>query len=264
MDAARARGRFPPRFVMEGGRSMARHMGMTEARLTELLPVASLYQYFLPSVLAADPSNFTRIESRLPQSFALVRDKFSELESHRQLVITTFHMSCLPLVPMLANVACTQLRTGPRHVIVAPRNRSWLETDSGRWVTEVCEVIVADTGGLRRLVAGLRDGSVERLVTLVDGPHPPGNPGTRALSGISPALGFRIGVLSRVLSMGIPVLPVLHYWQSERLAIEFGPLLTSPPASREEGIDAVAGIIEGILRRHPEQWLNWPAARLRT
>ena len=80
------------------------------------------------------------------------------------------------------------------------------------------------------------------------------------MSGISPGLGFRTGVLSHILSMGIPVLPVLHYWQSERLAIEFGPVLTS----REEGIAAVANIIEGILRRHPEQWLNWPAARLRT
>jgi hypothetical protein len=260
MDAAKAGGRFPPRFVMEGGRSMARHMRMTEPRLAELLPAASLYQYFLPSVIAADPSNFTQIESRLPQSFALIRDRFSELESYPQLVIMTFHMSGLPLVPVLGNVAYMQLRSGPRHAMVAPGNMGWLALERGRWLTEVCEVIVANSGGLRRLVAGLRDGSIERLGILVDGPHPPGSPGTRALSGISPALGFRTGVLSHVLSMGIPVLPVLHYWHSERLAIEFGPLLTSP----EEGIEAVAGIIEGILRRHPEQWLNWTAARLRT
>ena len=260
MDAAGARGRCPPRFVVEGGRSMAKHLGLTDARLAEMLPAAALYQHFLPSVLAADPSNFKELQYRLPQSFAQIRDKLSDLQSHPQLVIMMFHMSGLPLVPALANVACVQLRSGPRHVMIAPKNRSWLTMESGRWVTEVCEVILANSAGLRRLLAGLRDGSIERLGALVDGPHPPGSPGTRALSGISPALGFRTGVLRRILSMGIPVLPVLHYWQSERLVIEFGSLLTSP----QEGIDAVAGIIEGILRRHPEQWLNWTAARLRT
>jgi hypothetical protein len=260
MDGASASGRFPPRFVMEGGRSMARHMGITEPRLAELLPAASLYQYFLPSVLAADTSNFTQIESRLPESFALIRDKFSELESHPQLVILTFHMSGLPLLLALTNGAYRQLRSGPCHVMVAPRNMGWLAVENGRWVREACKVIVANSAGLRRLVTGLRDGSIERLGALVDGPDAPGNPGTRALSGISPTLGFRTGLLSHILSMGIPVLPVLHYWRCERLAIEFGPLLTSPA----DGIDAVAGIIECILRRHPEQWLNWTAARLRT
>lgn len=260
MRAASARGPFPPRFVTEGGRAMARHLGFTNAHLAEMLPTAALYQFFLPSVLAADPSNFTQSASRLPESFALIRDRLTKLESYPQLVILPFHMSGLPLIPALMNAACMQLRSGPRHVLIAPGNISWLAVESGRWLKEGCEVIASNTGGLRRLVAGLGDGSIERLGVLVDGPHPPGKPGTRALSGISPGLGFRTGVLRHILSMGIPVLPVLHYWQSERLAIEFGPLLIAP----EEGIDAVAGIIEGMLLRHPEQWLNWTAARLRT
>ena len=106
MDAAGARGRCPPRFVVEGGRSMAKHLGLTDARLAEMLPAAALYQHFLPSVLAADPSNFKELQYRLPQSFAQIRDKLSDLQCHPQLVIMMFHMSGLPLIPALANVAC--------------------------------------------------------------------------------------------------------------------------------------------------------------
>jgi hypothetical protein len=32
----------------------------------------------------------------------------------------------------------------------------------------------------------------------------------------------------------------------------------------ERGISTVASLIEDLLRRHPEQWLNWGAASLRT
>jgi hypothetical protein len=260
MRAASARRSFPPRFVVEGTRAMARHLGMTEVCMREALGEAVLYQCFLPSVLAANPSHFTEAHCRLPDSFALVRKRLAELEPHPQLAFLTFHMSGVPLVLMLLNACCLSLRNGPRHVLIAPLNMAWLAEESGRWLLQAADVIATDSAGLRRLVAGLRDGSIQRIATLVDGPQPPGAPGVRALNGLSAGLGFRTGVLRRMLSMGIPVLPVTHFWHLDRLTLEFGPVLRSPG----EGIDAVAGIIEDMLRRHPEQWLNWPAARLRT
>jgi hypothetical protein len=259
MQAASARSPFPPRFILEGARAMGKHLGMNDERINELLPEAVFYQVFLPSALAADPSNFTAIDRRLPESFALMYNRLAELKSHPQILIASFHMPGAPVVPMLANAAVVSLGDHG-HILIAPRNTSWLGLENGKWVRESAEVIVANPAGLRRLVAGLRDGSIRRLEALVDGPHPPGAPGVRVLRGLSPTLGFRTGVLRTVLSMGIPVLPVAHFWLPDRLALEFGPLLQEPA----EGIDTVAGMIEQLLRRHPEQWLNWPAASLRT
>jgi lauroyl/myristoyl acyltransferase len=62
--------------------------------------------------------------------------------------------------------------------------------------------------------------------------------------------------------MQIPVLPVTHAWESDRLVIEWQPLIDG--ADPSAGVDAIAALIERLLRRHPEQWLNWAAARIRT
>ena len=75
--------------------------------------------------------------------------------------------------------------------------------------------------------------------------------------------------MARILNMGIPMRPITHYWESDSLILEWHPFLNHPPRpdgnrAREEAISVVASLIEGLLRRHPEQWLNWSAAGLRT
>lgn len=259
-EAFRARGAYPPRSVAGGVRGMAAHLGLSEREAARRLDDSALYQCFLPSALAADPRNFTETAARLPASAAIVREKMAGLKAHPQFMVLVFHMSGMPCVGMLASEVCSTLYGGPRHCLIAPRNAAWLNHEKSRWLSGRVEMVVADRPGLRRLVAGLRDGTVLRLAAMIDGPQPPGRPGVHALAGVSPALGFRTGILRCVLELGIPVLPLAHWWDSGRLALEWGPLLRDPG----DGVDTVAGIIEDLLRRRPEQWLNWTAASLRT
>src|SRR5262249_54865433 len=142
--------------------------------------------------------------------------------------------------------------------VVASRNIAWTKLESGRWTGELGQIIGTDASELRRLLTGLRSGELQRLVVMVDGPHPPGRPGTRALANVSPTLGFKTGLLRWILGMGIRALPLAHYWEGTELVLEWGDPLTS------DGESQIAGVIEYLLRRHPEQWLNWTAASLRT
>lgn len=260
MEEASSRQPFPPRFTKEGARCMAGHLGMPESRMKELLRDAALYQVFLPAAIVANPAQCQAAARNAPVSFEKVRSALAAVEQHPQVVVLAFHMSGLPLVSSLVDAAWTDLDAGPKHLLLAARNMSWLTQDSGSWVAERGTILGADRAGLRQLLTGLRAGTIRRLLAMVDGPQAPGGPGTRALSGISAGLGFRTGLVSTVLGLGIPILPLLHFWDGERLVVECGPVLTSV----DNGIDAMAGHIESLLRRHPEQWLNWPAASLRT
>jgi hypothetical protein len=251
-------GPMPPRSVVESARTMAAHTGMAP----ELGEAAALdmafWQMFLPSALGSDPANFTDVRTRLPHSSEIVRAGVARFAGHRQLVFAAFHMAGFPLVAAMLAPALRDVHGVRGHVLVARRNMPWLRTSTGRWVDEIGDVISTDRPGLRRLHAGLRDGSIRRLVLLVDGPHRPG-PGRRALTGISPALAFKTGLLRKLLAMHIPVLPLTHVWVDQRLHLEWQPLLPGDP---DAGVDATAGLIESLLRRHPEQWLNWAAARI--
>jgi len=93
---------------------------------------------------------------------------------------------------------------------------------------------------------------------LVDGPHAPGGRGTRALASVSPALGFRTGLLTTILSMGIPVQPLDACLGVERAVVDVASLLDPAGADEsdraEHGVSTVAAIIEGLLKSHPEQW----------
>jgi hypothetical protein len=266
--ASEAKSPIAPRFLLEAARSMARHMGMPDPRMKACLPSMAFWQIFLPSALAGDTSWFTEPGLHMPWSFESVRDGVAEVETWPQVVFAGFHMVAFPLIAAMLGAACKGLHNGP-HVLVARRNMGWLRIESGRWAFEAGEVISTDPAGLRRLIAGLRSGEIQRLVILVDGPHPPASRGTRALSNVSPTLGFKTGLLTRILSMGIPVRPLTHFWESNHLQVKWHALLD--PARDRGGIDAaehgiatLASLFEDLLRRHPEQWLNWAAASLRT
>jgi hypothetical protein len=239
---------------------MARHVGMTDQRMQDLLPQLAHYQIFLPSAFSADTRNFTEATSRFPVAYHRVRSALDALESHRQLVVCAFHMSAVPLIATLVGAAWAEVHDGPLHAMFATRNLSWLRTESWRWTADTGTFLGGDRADLRRLITGLRDGSIERLLILVDGPHSPTGPGTRALNNLSPALGFKTGLLRSILSTKIPVLPLTHFWEADRLTIDAHPLL----AAGGDGISEIAEMIEDLLRSHPDQWLNWPAASLRT
>src|SRR5262249_7801938 len=156
---------------------------------------------------------------------------------------------------------CTETTSGRRHALLAPRNIAWLHTPSGRWTFDAWETISADPPGLRRLISGLKHGTITRLLILVDGPHPAGSPGTRTLTNISPTLAFKTGLLTRILAMGIPIRPLTHVWESNALELNWRPYVSDTCSrdgivSEEQAISDIASIIEGLLRRHPEQWLN--------
>jgi hypothetical protein len=191
------------------------------------------------------------------------------LESRSQVVIAAFHTAALPLVGALAAAALADVRSGPRHLLISKGNMGWLRLAGGRWVLEAAEIIPTDPAGLRRLMSGLKSGAITRLMILVDGPHAPGGRGTRALASLSPALGFRTGLLTTILSMGIPIQPLTHVWESNALSLTWHPLLDPAGADEcdraaEHGVSTVAASIEGLLRSQPEQWLNWTAASIRT
>jgi hypothetical protein len=247
---------MPPRLIAESARTMTAYMGTAPELAGAAALAMAFWQMFLPSVVGSDPANFTEVATRLPQSFDIVRSGVTRVAGHRQLVFAAFHMAAFPLVAAMLPAAVRDVHGARGHVLVARRNVPWLRTDTGRWVEEVADVISTDGRGLRRLHAGLRDGSIRRLLILVDGPHRPG-PGTHALTGISPALGFKTGLLRRLLALHIPVLPLTHGWVEQRLDLEWQPLLPGDP---DAGVATTAGLIESLVRRHPEQWLNWAAA----
>jgi len=250
-------GAVPPRLVAENARTMAAYIGMAPSAVEAAVRWMPLWQMFLPSVLGRDSANFTDVRARLPHSFDIVRRGVAEMAAHRQLVFAAFHMAAFPLVAAMLAAAVFDEHGERGHVLVAQRNLAFLTLESGRWVSEVANVISTDARGLRQLHAGLRDGSIRRLLILVDGPHRPG-PGTHPLTSIAPTLGFKTALLRKLLSMHIPVLPLTHAWSEYRLELEWQPLLVDDP---DRGVAATAALIESLLRRYPEQWLNWPAAR---
>jgi lauroyl/myristoyl acyltransferase len=250
-------GPMPPRLIAENVRTMAEYMGMTAAAAETAAEAMAFWQMFLPSVMGSDPANFTDVSARLPHSFEIVRDGVARAASHRQLVFAAFHMTAFPLLAAMLVPSVRDVHGERGHALVARQNMVWLQTASGRWVAELADVISTDGRGLRQLQTGLRDGSIRRLLILVDGPHRPG-PGTHPLTSISPALGFKTALLHKLIEMRIPVLPVTHAWSDRGLELEWHPLLPDDP---DACMATTAGLIESLLRRHPEQWLNWAAAR---
>lgn len=268
-EAAIARSQHPPRFVLERARVMARHLGIPDQRLQELGHAMALWQAYLPSALGSDVSIFSEARFRLPLSYEIVRSGLAEMFSSPQLVVVAFHMAAMPLTAALLASACSEIHSRPGHIFISPRNLGWLGLKSSGWIRDAGEIIVADLSGLRRLVFGLKDGSITRLLVLLDGPHLSGGPDTRALTHIAPTLAFKTGLMSRILDMGIPMRPIIHHWESDALVLEWHPFLDHPPqpdgsGTRKHAISVVASLIEGLLRRHPEQWLNWSAPGLRT
>ena len=247
----------PMRLIAENVRTMAECLVMTPAAAGAAAESMAFWQMFLPSVLGGDPANFTGVRTRLPRSFGVVRDGVARVASHRQLVFGAFHMTAFPLVAAMLVPAVFDEHGARGHVLVAQRNMAWLRAVAGRWVQEAADVISTDSRGLRQLYAGLRDGSIRRLLILVDGPHRPG-PGTHPLTSLAPTLGFKTALLHQLFRMHIPVLPLTHAWGANGLEVEWQPLLADDP---DAGIVTTAGLIESLLRRHPEQWLNWAAAR---
>jgi hypothetical protein len=250
-------GPMPPRLIAENVRTMSAYMGMTQSAADAAAPAMAFWQMFLPSVLTRDPANFTDVRRRLPQSFDTVRRGVAGAAACPQLVFASFHMALFPLVASILVPSVAEVHGERGHVLVAEQNMMWLRREAGRWVPETADVISTDVRGLRQLRAGLRDGSIRRLLILVDGPHRPG-PGTHALTGISSTLGFKTGLLRKIIEMRIPILPLTHGWDENRLELEWQPLLPDEP---EAGVATIAGLIESLLRRRPEQWLNWGAAR---
>src|SRR5882672_4169512 len=176
-------GPMPPRLIAENVRMMADYMGMTASEAETAAPSMAFWQMFLPSVLGSDRANFTDVRARLPRSFDIVRQGVANVAAHRQLVFAAFHMTAFPLLAAMLVPSVFDAHGERGHVLVAERNMVWLRTESGRWVAELADVISTDGRGLRQLQGGLRDGSIRRLLILVDGPHRPG-PGTHPLTTI--------------------------------------------------------------------------------
>lgn len=255
--AAIERGHHPPRFILEAARTMARHLGMSPRRFEELVPPMAFWQAYVASALARHTAAFTEAHSRFPASYKTVQSAVAEMADHPQLVFVIFHMAAMPLVAALIAHAVAAVHGRPGHVLLSPQNAARLQAESGRWVLDVSHVITTDGPGLRHLMSGLREGTITRLLILPDGPRRATDPRTRTLSGVTPSVAFRTGLLSRILAMGIPMRPLTHFWTSDALELHWHPLLG------EAAISSVAALIEGLLTRHPEQWLNWPAASLR-
>jgi len=258
MLAASRRKPYPSRMMLAGVQTMGRHLEYSEAEIAALLEPTVLHQCFLPPVLGAHQTVLTEIPRHLPDSFEQMRSHVSAQQYGGPVVVLLFHFSGMPIVGSLLNHAWLARGLVNPHLLIAPRNASWLNHDHARWLREAAETIVADRSGLRRLMTGLLHGGISRLVLLADGPQDPAVSGAATVAGI-PALGFRTGLLHWLLSSGITVIPLIHYWEGERLRLEW-----RDPLSPENGIESVSKLISELLRRHPEQWLNWPAASLRT
>lgn len=266
-DAAIARTQDPPRFIVEGAKTMARHLGMPDRRMQELVPSMALWQAYLGSVFGKDATIFTEARSRFPHSYEVVRSAVADMEQHRQVVFVAFHMAAMPLIAAFIALACVETRGCQGHVLLSPLNVARLQAQGSRWVLDVSNVVTADPAGMRRLLSGLREGTITRLLILPDGPHRSGGPGTRTVTNFAPAVAFKTGLLSRIMAMGIPVRPLTHAWEGRALALNWHPFLNKMGAlgetHPEEALSRMASLIEDLLLRHPEQWLNWNAASLR-
>jgi len=262
--AALAKTPLPPRFLLENAQSMAANVGMSEAQMQACLEPMALWQLYLQSALGAKPWHFAAVRENMPWSYERVRAALAPLEERPQLVSTIFHMAAFPLICVLIGTVWRDMHEGPLHLLVATRNLGWLPLKDGRWGDEPVYVINTTPSGLRQLMGGLKSGSIRRLLILADGPQPPGTPGTRALDGVSPTLGIKTALLAKIHGLGIPIVPFQHEWETSRLVVTPRPALDPATSSESETIDGVAGHIEDLLRRRPEQWLNWNAARIRT
>jgi hypothetical protein len=239
-------------------RTMGRHLEYSESKTAALLEPAILHQVFLPPVLGAQQTMLAEIPRYLPLSFERMRSHVAAQQSSGPGVVLLFHFSGLPIIGSLLNQAWRARGLLHPRLLIAPRNAAWLNHEHARWLREAAEIIVADRTGLRKLMTGLLHGDISHLVLLADGPHDPAVSRAAPVAGI-PGLGFRTGLLRWLLSSGIAVVPLIHYWEGERLHFEWRDPL--PP---ENGVESVARLIGELLRSHPEQWLNWPAASLRT
>jgi hypothetical protein len=265
--AARSRERntaSAPRFILEGAQAMASHMALTEETLQASLAPMAFWQLHLPATLGTAPWDFTAVRERLPHAYATVREALEPLESRPQLVSTVFHMAGFPLVCALIGAVWRDMRAGPLHVLMAARNMGWLRLGANRWVLDAAEVISTDPAGLYQLARGLKDGAIRRLLILPDGPHRPGIPGVRALEGVSAGLGVKTTLISTIHRLEIPIAPFSHEWEDGVLRVTPRPVLDPATHGEARTIDIMTGHIEDVLRRRPEQWLNWNAARLRT
>lgn len=261
---AREKTPLPPRFLLEGARSMAAHMGMSDPQMQDRLERMALWQLYLPAALGGRAWDFAAVRQHFPSTFARLRETFAALEERPQIVGLLYHMAGYPLVTAAIGAVWRELHDGPLHYLVAGRNTGWLNMPNNRWIRE--NVVVLDTrpAGLRALVSGLGDGSIRRLLVMVDGPQQPGTPGTRTLAGVSMTLGFRTTLLARIHALGIPLVPVVHEWSAGRLIVTPRTPIEPAVLGPEAAIDAVADTLEDLLRRRPEQWLNWNAAGIRT
>jgi lauroyl/myristoyl acyltransferase len=271
IDAARRRQQaayekspLTPRFLLESAQSMAAHMGMSEQRMQDCLALMALWQLYLQSALGASTWDFAAVREHMPCSYERVRVALAAMESRPQVVSTVFHMAAFPLICVLIGTVWRDMHHGPLHLLVASRNMGWFRLGSNRWVRDEIEVVNTDAAGLRQLVAGLRNGSIRRLLILVDGPQAPGRPGARALNSVSPTLGIKTTLVSMIHRMGIPLVPVTHEWGAGGLLVTPCPLLDPAILDEAETMNAVVRHIEDLLRRHPEQWMNWNGARIRT
>jgi hypothetical protein len=262
--AAQEKSPAPPRFLLESARSMAAHMGLSEASMQDRLGPMALWQLYFPSVLGTTVWDFAAVREHMPLSYERVRAALAETASRPQVVTTLFHMAAFPLMCVLVGAVWRDMYEGPLHLLVAKRNIGWFRAENNRWVHDEIEVVHTDSAGLRQLMAGLKDGSIQRLLILADGPQAPGRPGTRALAGVSEDLGIRTTLLSRIHALGIPLQPITHEWDQDRLVVTPRALLDPETVDETGMIDAVVGHVEDLLRRHPEQWLNWSAATIRT
>jgi hypothetical protein len=253
-----------PRFLLESAQSMAAHMAMSEQRMRDCLEPMALWQLYLPSALGTRTWDFDAVREHLPLSYARIRAALAQEESRPQLVTTVFHMAAFPLVCILVGAAWANVHDGPLHLLVADRNLGWLRTEGNRWIGSTVEVLGTSPAGLREMLAGLKAGSIRRMLILADGPQAPGAVGTRALGGISPRLRIKTTLLNKIHDLGIPLVPITHDWEADRLRVTPCPLLDPDVIGSTETLDTIAAHIEGLLRRRPEQWLNWGAARIRT
>ena len=262
--AAQQRSPAPPRFLIEGAQAMAAHMQMPQERMQACLGPMALWQLYLQSAIGGSTWDFAAVRENMPWSCERVRVALGLLEARPQLVSTVFHMAAFPLICVLIGTVWRDMHDGPLHLLVASRNMGWFRLNSNRWVHDEINVLNTDPAGLRQLMAGLKNGSIRRLLILADGPQSPGTPGARALDTISPTLGVKATLLSKIHGMGIPLVPVTHEWDAGGLLVTPRPALDPAILDKAETIDAMIAHIEDLLRRHPEQWMNWNAAKIRT
>lgn len=250
------------RLVLESARSMSQHTGMSEDRMRDSLTRMALWQLYLPSTLSS--WDFDGVRENMPWSYERVRSALAQTEPRSQVVSAVFHMASFPLICTLIGAAWREMYDGPLHALIAQRNMAWLGIGDNRWIGKSVEAVSTDPAGLRTLLEGLKSGSIRRLLILADGPQAAGRPGTRTLNGVSPALGIRTTLLSRIHGLGIPIVPFTHAWDADRLVVTPGPVLEPAVLSEAEALNAIVDHLERLLHRHPEQWLNWSAASIRT